>query len=154
MAVSEGEIGPGRAWRSRLEEVSIRRLSRKVMEFFNAYSGAIGNALSEHFDKAGLQARAATLPLLLEFRPVAEGLLSSYLGCGKRSVEICARQSLLLRHTFAQKNREAADESISRAGRVYGLDLECGNQLHPPWSRRQRAALAESNDDALHSLVQ
>src|SRR5438477_12720717 len=47
MAVSEGTIGPPRAWRSRLAELSMRRWSPKVMEYFNArYNGAIRKALS------------------------------------------------------------------------------------------------------------
>src|SRR5260370_42354923 len=135
MAVAVVKRAPRRAWRARRKEVSILRFSRRVMDFFNTYSGEIKKVLSYPFAKARLQAPAAAPPLLLEFPPIAEGLLSPYLSCGQSSVKICTPQSFLLRQTLAQKNREAADESIARAGGVHGLDLECGNELHPVRSR-------------------
>src|SRR6266566_2806899 len=154
MAVSEGKIGTRRTGRSRLEGLSIRGLSRRAMRCSPQMMEQSGLSILALRQSRFIGARRDSAPLLLEFRPAVEGLLCPYLGCGQSRIKICARQSFLLWQTLAQKNRQAADESVAGASSVHGLDLECRNDRNPVRSRRQTAALAKSNDHAPHSLTQ
>src|SRR5215470_9124481 len=154
MAVSAGEkeLAGEIESRSRLESRAVGVLSERVMKSLHWRIECVTS--SYHFGKVGLQLSAAGLPLLFKVRPAPERLLRANFSCRERRIEVCAPKRLFFWDTLSQKYRKAADECVSRACCVNGLDAERRNEFCGALACEQTTTVTQCNDHAPHPFLE
>src|SRR5882757_4687758 len=101
----------------------------------------------------GCCSAASCRPFGCKFSAARKGFLGSDAGGRQGGVQTCARHGILLRETFGEKDREAADERITRAR---GIHRGYGKRRHVDVSGRvgkQSTAGAEREHHPAETFV-
>ena len=101
-----------------------------------------------------LGASAARGPLRFEFRASGKGFLRADTHGGKGRIKTGAREGFFFGQTGAEENGEAANEGVTRASCVNGLDGERLDQFRALGRCQQRTAPTESDHHAAKPVVE
>src|SRR5450432_3239448 len=89
-------------------------------------------------------------PLCIEARSIIKRFLRSDSRRGQTGIQIRAPHGLKFRHSFAEKDREAANERVSRAGAVHTRHREWSRVLAAVAAGEQRSVRPERDNHPLN----